>query len=112
MAMASMAQARDGAQVEILQDDAEGTILRYEFVQPTFKNVHVNDGQGVIVQIGDESITAAAGEPAIADVRRSITIGADTAVSADRWQAMLAGSAREIQGVHAAVPPRQSAGRP
>ena len=49
-------------------------------------------------------------------VRRRLALAfvqrADTSVSADRWQAMRAGSAREIQGVHAAVPPRQSAGRP
>ncbi|MEE2906325.1 MAG: C25 family cysteine peptidase [Planctomycetota bacterium] len=82
MAIGATAQARDGAEVEILKDDAEGTILRYEFVTPTLKKVHVGDGQAVIIQIGDESINAAAGEPAIADVRRSITIGPDTSVMA------------------------------
>ncbi|MAT80189.1 MAG: hypothetical protein CMJ29_00905 [Phycisphaerae bacterium] len=98
MAMASLAQARDGAQVEILQDDAQGTILRYEFVTPTLKNVHVGDDHGVIVQIGEESINSAAGEPAIADVRRSITIGPDASVSAT----MISGDYYEIPGVDVA----------
>ncbi|MDG2423139.1 MAG: C25 family cysteine peptidase [Phycisphaerales bacterium] len=98
MAMATAAHARDGAQVEILQDDAEGTILRYEFVSPTLKKIHVGDGEAVIVQIGDESINAEAGEPAIADVRRSITIGPDTAVTAT----MISGDYIEITDVDVA----------
>ena len=98
MAMATAAHARDGAQVEILQDDAEGTILRYEFVSPTLKKIHVGDGEAVIVQIGDESINAEAGEPAIADVRRSIAIAPDTAVTAT----MISGDYIEITDVDVA----------
>ncbi|MBG80195.1 MAG: hypothetical protein CMJ39_05735 [Phycisphaerae bacterium] len=80
--LAATAHARDGAQVEVIQDDATGTVLQYEFAAPTLKQVRVGNEAAVIVQLGDESINAAAGDPAIADVRRSITIGPDAKVAA------------------------------
>ena len=80
--LAATAQARDGAMVDVIQDDATGTVLQYEFAAPTLKQVRIGNETAVIVQLGDESINGAAGEPAIADVRRSITIGPDARVAA------------------------------
>ncbi|MBG83191.1 MAG: hypothetical protein CMJ40_01445 [Phycisphaerae bacterium] len=98
VAISGTAQARNGAEVEVLQDDAQGTILQYEFTTPTLKAVRTADGQAVVVRLGDESINAPAGEPALADVRRSITIDA----SADMAASMIAGDYYEIQNVDVA----------
>jgi hypothetical protein len=98
LAISASAQARDGAEVEVIQDDAQGTILQYEFAVPTLKAVRTADGQAVVVRLGDESINAPAGEPAIADVRRSISIDA----SADMGVSMIAGDFYEIQDVDVA----------
>ena len=98
LAVSSAAQARDGAEVEVIQDDAQGTILQYEFAVPTLEAVRTADGQAVVVRLGDESINAPAGEPAIADVRRSISIDA----SADMAASMIAGDYYEIQDVDVA----------
>ncbi|MCH2134300.1 MAG: C25 family cysteine peptidase [Phycisphaerales bacterium] len=76
------AQADTGAAVELLQNDETGVVLRYEFAAPTMKNVRDGLDAKVVIELGDESISAAAGEPAIADVRRSISIGPNASVAA------------------------------
>lgn len=98
LAVSASAQARDGAEVEILQDDAQGTILQYEFSVPTLKPVRMADGQAMIVRLGDESINTPAGEPALADVRRSLSVSA----TADMGASMIAGDYYEIENVDVA----------
>ena len=98
VAISGTAQARNGAEVEVLQDDAQGTILQYEFATPTLKAVRTANGEAVVVRLGDESVSAPAGEPALADVRRSIAIDA----SSDMGASMIAGDYYEIQNVDVA----------
>ena len=80
--VANTAHAKDEAFVSttIVNETVESTTMTFDFEAPVYKNVHIGADAWTTIHLGNESVTACAGEPGLPDVRRSVMIGDDALV--------------------------------
>jgi len=96
LGVTSMVMAADDnfVAVTVLQDGPQGTSLRFDFAEPTVNQIRIDGAPWDVVAIGNESITADAGEPSLPNVSRSVSIPGDAAVRVR----MIRGTYRDLEG--------------
>ena len=94
LASTAVAEDEDFVSIDILADGPLGTSLRFTFAEPLVNQIRIDGNPWDIVRLGNESITAASGEPALPDVSRSVSIPGDAAVRVR----MIGGTYRDLEG--------------